>query len=143
VKGQQATYRRRRRCGLTLFEMGVALAILSAAAIALVQLVSVATRQRRATYQRLAAATEVANQAEHIALLDWESVAPHKLTTWEPSDVLRAAIPQSNRRVIVTEQTESPICRRIDFRLSWTGPAGQQVEPVKLTIWKFPSEARP
>jgi prepilin-type N-terminal cleavage/methylation domain-containing protein len=141
MAGCRATGRSRR--GMTLIEMAAALVILSAAMVALVQFVGLAARQRRASYQRQAALMEVANQAERLALLGWDEVAPDKLTKWEPSDVLAAAVPQSERRIIVTEQSELPVSRRIRLRVSWTGAAGQQVEPVELTIWKFRMEAQP
>src|SRR4051794_23831916 len=119
MNAKRSADRRRFKCGFSLLEMGVALAILSVAAVALVQLVSVATRQRRAGYQRLAATMEIANQAERIALLDWDSIAPDKLTTWPPSDVLQAAIPESDRRIKVTDQMDGPVSRRIDLYVSW------------------------
>ena len=86
MNAKRSADRRRVSRGFTLLEMGVALAILSVAAVALVELVSLATRQRRAGYQRLAATMEIANQAERIALLNWDSASPDKLTTWPPSE---------------------------------------------------------
>jgi type II secretory pathway pseudopilin PulG len=134
---------RRAASGMTLVETAAALVILSATMVALVQFVGLAARQRRASHQRQAALLEVANQAERLSLLGWDDVAPDKLTTWEPSEVLVAAIPQSDRQISVVEQGETPVSRRIQLRLSWTGAAGQELEPVELTIWKFRTEAQP
>jgi len=128
------------RAGMTIVESMVALVILSAAMIALVQFVGVATRQRRTTFQRLAAQMEVANEAERIAALDWDSAAANKLTTWTPSDSLTAAIVKPDCLIAVSDESGPPQGRRIRLSVSWANAAGQ---PVELTIWKFRAEDRP
>ena len=63
-----------------------------------------------------------------------------KLTTWEPSEILSAAIRESNRQITVTEESNPPVSRRLQLRVAWANAAGQEVEPVKLTTWKFRQE---
>ena len=53
------------------------------------------------------------------------------------------AIPQSDRRIMVTDQVDGPVSRRIDLCVSWPNNAGQPQEPVRLTIWKFQKEPQP
>ena len=131
------------RPAMTIIEVAVALVVLVAAMAALVQLVGLATRQRRAIHERAAALTEVANQAERLALLPWDEVVPGKLTTWKPSPELSTAIPRATCRAIVTEESEPPLTRRVELRVTWQNAAGQDVEPARLTIWKYRPEAQP
>ena len=123
---------------MTIIEVAVALVVLVAAMAALVQLVGLATRQRRAIHERAAALTEVANQAERLALLPWDEVAPAKLTTWEPSPELAAALPNAKCQAIVTEESEPPSSRRIELRVTWQNAAGQEVEPALLDHLEIP-----
>src|SRR5437762_10762011 len=57
------------RRGMTLFELTVALFILTTAMMAIVQLMAATASQRRSADQRRIALQEVANQAERVALL--------------------------------------------------------------------------
>lgn len=128
---------------MTLLEVMIALTVLLTAIMAVVQFVGVATKQRRASWQRQAAQLEVANQAERLALLDWDQTAPDTLTTWPPSEVLQAAIPDATCEIAVTEDRKPPVSRRILLRLGWKNAAGQSVDPVELSLWKFRPEAAP
>lgn len=132
-----------RRSAMTLLEAAVALVILGAAMAILVQLVSLANRQRRASHERMIALAEIANQAERISLLPWVETAPDKLTTWEASPDLTAAIPQASCSAVVTDGRGPPVNRRIQLRVAWQNAAGQQVDPAVLTVWKFQTEGQP
>src|SRR5690242_17414911 len=101
------------RRGMTLFELAVALFILTTAMLAIVQLMAATASQRRLLDQRSVALQEVANQAERIALLTWDEMAPEKLTTWEPSADLAKALPQPKCEAEVTEEASGPPSRRI------------------------------
>jgi len=128
---------------MTIIEMLVALAILASAGVALVQLVGLIARQRHFRQQRVAALTEIANEAERLALAKWDEVTPEKLSGWQPSAELSAAVPQAKCRALVFEEAGSPISRRIQLLVSWPNAAGQEMEPAALTLWKFPPEAQP
>jgi Tfp pilus assembly protein PilE len=128
--------------GTTLIEVTVALLVLSAAMLALVQMLSLATQQRRLTEARRIALEEVANQAERVAALPWEGVTADKLTTWEPSASLLAAIPHAKCQIAVSDEPGPPAARRIHLEIAWTDSDGQPALPVGLTVWKF-AEGRP
>jgi type II secretion system protein I len=129
--------RSRRRRGMTLLEVGVALVIATSAAVAVVELVNVASQQRRTSRQRQVALMEVANQAERISLLAWDESAPDKLTTWKASELLLGEVPTATCKTQVTESTEEPPVRQIELSVSWTTANGQSPAPVRLTIWKY------
>jgi type II secretory pathway pseudopilin PulG len=130
------------RRGMTLVETGVSLVVLMVAMMALAQLVGMAARQRRASQERQLAIQEVANQAERIAVLPYDQVAAEKLTSWEPSAEVSAAIPRIVCRAIVSDEEGSPPARRVQLRVTWTNGVGQEVEPVELTVWRFRPEKR-
>jgi prepilin-type N-terminal cleavage/methylation domain-containing protein len=131
------------RRGMTIVEVIVAIAVLTAAMVTLVQLIGLVARQRRVNEQRLVALEEVANQAERLAIAAWEEVAPDKLRSWEPSPELTAALPKAVCRAVVTEDAGPPICRSIQLEVAWTNAVGQKVEPARLTIWRYRTEAQP
>jgi hypothetical protein len=128
---------RMRRRGVTILEATVALTVVTAAALALAQLVGTAGKQRRTTYARQMALLEVANQAERIALADWDAVTPELLTTWPASEELLEVLPSAKCAAVVTDEVGQAGGRRIRLNVSWMNAAGQEVEPVSLTIWKF------
>jgi prepilin-type N-terminal cleavage/methylation domain-containing protein len=139
----QTKQRSNRRRGMTLLEVGVALVILAAAMATLVQLVGVSTRQRRANDQRSAALQEIANEAERLATIPWNDLAPEELTTWQPSAVLTSVLPAAECRVTVTEESGPPHARRLELRVAWKNAVGDQVAPVELTLWRYAPEDQP
>jgi hypothetical protein len=128
---------------MTLFELTMALFILTTAITAILQLVAFSANQRRAADERRIALAEVANQAERIALLPWDETAPKTLTNWQPSAELAAALPQAMCRIDVRDEPGPPISRRLRLKVTWTNSAGQEVEPAAVTIWKFAAEGQP
>jgi len=122
----------------------MALLILSFAVGGLVQILAVAASQRRTSEVRRLALQEVANQAEHIALLPWGELTDERLAGRKPSDELLAAAPTATLTVTRIEEAGPPVARRIRLAVQWTTPAGDAVEPVQLTVWKHqPTEVRP
>src|SRR5436190_20650787 len=140
---KQSAHFRRPHLGVTLFELMVALFILTTAMAATVQLTAVTAGQRRTIEQRRIALQEVANQAERIALLPWEETARDKLTTWRPSADLTSALPQAACTAEVSDEPGMPRARRIRLLVAWPNAAGQLVDPVAVTIWKFAEEGQP
>jgi Tfp pilus assembly protein PilV len=130
------------RRGATIVETIIALLVLSAAMLALAQMVALAARQRRTTETRRIALQEVANQAERIAVLSWDQAEPGRLTTWEPSQVLAAAIPAAECRIEVTAEEGPPAARRVRLSVGWNDASGQPVTPVELSLWKY-AEGQP
>jgi hypothetical protein len=130
------------RRAMSLVEMTAALVVMGAAMVALVEFVGLAKNQRRMSHQRLAALMEVGNQAERLALLDWNATAPDKLMTWQPSPLMAAEIPTADCRIHVVEEEQSPAARRIELSIGWMNAAGQPVEPVSLTVWKYRGEGK-
>ena len=96
--------------------------------------------QRRTIEQRRAALIEVANEAEQVALLDWDEISPDEFQTWQPSAELAAALPEATCTAEVTEEISLPAARRIRLSVNWPNASGQLREPIAVTIWKFKEE---
>jgi hypothetical protein len=126
-----------RRHGVTLFELTIAILIVAAAMGSMVQLLAMTAVQRRNLEHRRLALQEVANQAERAALLPWDETAPDRLTAWQPSADLQRVLPAAACTAEVTDEPGPPTSRRIRLLVSWPNAAGQMVDPVALTIWKF------
>jgi Tfp pilus assembly protein PilV len=127
-----------------LLECTVALFVLSLAMLGLAQLMAAAGGQRRLAMARSVALQELANQAERIAALPWDDTAAEKLTTWQPSSELAAAVPTATCRAAVADETTSGItARRIRLEIAWPDAAGRAQQPVGLTVWKHRPEGQP
>jgi prepilin-type N-terminal cleavage/methylation domain-containing protein len=131
------------RRGMTILELLVALFVLTTAMAALVQLLAVTAGQRRLLEQRRVALQEVANQAERVALLNWNETAGDKLISWSPSADLQAVLPLAKCTAAVSDEAGSLAGRRIQLSVAWTNAAGQAVDPITLTVWRFAPEAQP
>lgn len=124
------------RRGLSILEVTMALLILSFAVAGLLQILTVAASQRRATEIRRLALEEIANQAEQIALVPWEELTAEKLATRQASADLLAAAPSAELTVTAGEDAGPPNAKRVHIAVAWTTPAGESPQPVQLTIWR-------
>lgn len=127
----------RTRRAISVLEMTLALMVLTVVVASLAQLLTTAAAHRRVSEQRRLAAQEVANQAERIALLTWDEAAADRLAALAPSDALLAAIPAAKLQATASDDAGPPASKRIRIEVHWTDAAGQPVEPVGLTVWKY------
>ena len=132
-----------RRRALTVFELIVALFVLTTAMVTVVQLLGVAASQRRTIEQRRAALAEVSNQAERIALLAWDEVSSDKLNTWELSDISRNSLPQATATIEIQDENEPARGRRIRLIVHSPNSTGQRIDLADLTVWKFAAGGMP
>jgi Tfp pilus assembly protein PilV len=132
------------RLGMSVLEMSMALLILTFAIGGLVQILTMAASHRRTTEVRRLAVQELANQAEHIALLSWDQLTPEKLAERKVANSLIAAAPSAKLSVALVDDAGPPIAKRIQLEVTWNAPDGDPVEPVRLAVWRHqPTEAQP
>jgi hypothetical protein len=124
------------RRGLTVIEVTMALLVLSFAVGGLLQILSLAASQRRATEIRRLAVEEVANQAEAIALVPWEELTAEKLAARRPAAGLIAAAPSATLNISTSDEAVPPAAKRIHISAAWTTPAGEPAQSVQLTLWR-------
>jgi Tfp pilus assembly protein PilV len=128
------------RRGMTMLELTIALFILTTAMVAIVQLVATTAVQRRNLEHRRLVLQELANQSERIALMPWDDTAPNKLTTWQPSSDLSAALPNAACTVEVTDELTPPTSRCLRLSVTWPNSVNEPLES-SLTTWKFQSRS--
>ncbi len=131
------------RSGLTLFELVVALFVLTTAMVAIVQLLAVAASQRRTIEQRRVALRETANQAERISLLPWNEMQTAELATWDLSEESRKTLPQATTAMEIHEESEPVKSRRIRLMIRSPNTVGQSIDLADLTVWKFAPGGEP
>jgi len=127
---------------MTLLETTVALFIVSAVVLAILQLVSVTANQRRTLEKRRIALQEAANQAERIAQLPWDKTAAEEWNQWQPGGDLLAVSPTAKCAIAVSSEAGTPPARKIRLSITETSTANEPTELTSLTVWKFvPSTA--
>ena len=135
---------RTRRCrGTTLLETTLAFVVLSCAFVMLAQFLTAANQQRRLSEQRRLALQEAANVLEHVAALPWDDVTAEKLAAVTPSPALRSAAPAAELKLQLQADEGPPRAKRVHVEVAWPSAAGRAVEPVGLTTFLYPPEARP
>jgi type II secretory pathway pseudopilin PulG len=131
-----------RRRAVTIVELVISLMILGLAMVSVVQLLATTARQQRVANQRRVALAEVANQAERIALLPWSEITADKLSEWKPSPELAAMLPAAHCTLQISDDSSSPKARQVRIQVDWTNGAGQPVDPVAITLWRFAEEGQ-
>jgi len=130
--------------GISVLEVSMALLVISFAVGGLLQILTIAASQRRATEVRRLALEEVANQAEQITLIPWDELTVGRLGALKPGEQLLAAAPSARLAATQIAEAGPPVAKRIHLEVQWTTPAGDSVQPVQLTVWRHqPTEARP
>jgi Tfp pilus assembly protein PilV len=133
----------RRRHGLSVLEVTLALLVLTVAIGGLAQLLATAAAHRRTSDQRRLALQEVANQAERIALWSYDELTAEKLGGLAKGDDLAAALPAATFQATLTDEAGPPASKRVRLEVHWTDAAGNAQQPVGLTIWKHRPEVQP
>jgi hypothetical protein len=127
----------RGRRGLSLFELTVALFVMTAAMTAIVQLLAVAASQRRTIEQRRVALAEISNRAERIAFQSWDELLPGEAAPWDLSPASKISLPHATATSEIREQNETVLARQIRLIVRSPNSAGQVVELAELTVWKY------
>ena len=129
-----------RRRGSAIIEATMAVAIVAAALLSVMQLLAVVGQQRRDAEQRRTATREVANVMEQLLAQPWEDVTAERLAALELSADCRRVMPDARLRAEVADEAGPPGVKRIRVELDWLDRGGQRGEPARLVAWKFRSE---
>jgi hypothetical protein len=136
------------RCGTTVLEVTIALAMLAMGLVLTAEVLTACARQRLAIDQQLLAQLEASNVLEHIAGMRYEEVNSDAVQSIQPSSQLLAALPEAKLLISVRDagggnrSEEGPPHKRISMEVNW--PSGDGFpQKVQLTAWKYPAtEAR-
>lgn len=132
---------RRPRRGGVLLEYVLALGMIMAAVLLLSQWLTSAGHQRRLAEQRRIAHEELANRMERVALLPWERLTVDEIEKSPLGPRVTGVLRGAALKAVVTDEPEPVAARRIELRLTWQDPAGNEQAPVSLTAWRYDEEA--
>ncbi|HEY2894219.1 MAG TPA: hypothetical protein VGJ16_08405 [Pirellulales bacterium] len=125
------------RRAFALFEVIVALSVLSALVGLVVELLVSTSTHQRAADRRVLATLEAANAAEQVTALGWDSVTPERLGEIKLSQPAEQALPSGELAIAAVPEPDKS--RRIDIQVRWRGPGGRDEPPVRLNLWLYPA----
>jgi prepilin-type N-terminal cleavage/methylation domain-containing protein len=129
------------RRAFTLFEVIIAAAILAALLTASVQMLRALSIHQRATEHRAAALQAAQAVSDEVANIPWDQLtveSAKKVTIPKPLD---GYLPGAKLSVSLDEEAAPAPSKRLHVDLTWNGPDGQAVAPVRLTSWVFPDRS--
>ena len=97
---------------------------------------------QRATERRAVALEAIQAVSDQVANIPWDQLTAEsakKVTIPKPLDDY---LPGAKLSVSIDEQAAPTPSRRLHVDLTWNGPDGQAVAPVRLTSWIFPDRPR-
>jgi hypothetical protein len=130
-----------RRHAFTLFEVIIAATVLAALLTASVQMLRAVSIHQRSTEHRAAALQAVQAISDEVANIPWDRLtveSAKKVTIPKPLD---GYLPGAKLSVSLDEEPAPAPSKRLHVDLTWNGPDGQPVAPVRLTSWVFPDRS--
>lgn len=135
---------RQRRKGALLLELIVSAAMLAAILLAVSKMGVAQNRQQRTLEREVVASHQLQNLMETYLAKDWDSIAQnvdHELALPEAAQKL---LPAHEIEVLVTEQDQELLEKRIEIRLRWGNDQAVTPHVKSLTCWTYgQSEATP
>ncbi|HTM53672.1 MAG TPA: hypothetical protein VL175_06560 [Pirellulales bacterium] len=124
------------RRAFALFEVIVAIGVLSALVGLVVELLASTSTEQRAADRRVLATLEAANAAEQATALGWASATPERLEKIKLSRPAQESLPSGE--LAIAAVTDSDKSRRLEIQVRWRGPGGRDEPPVRLNLWLYP-----
>lgn len=135
---------RRRRFGVLMQELLVAILIAGCLVVGIAQMLTVVMRQSLRMERRDVAQQEVTNIMEQIMALPWDQLSNDSLATLVISDSAQHMLPRHRLDIAVAQEDGSPPSKRLEVSLAWEPVENQPVNPVRLIAWRYePKEAQP
>jgi prepilin-type N-terminal cleavage/methylation domain-containing protein len=130
-----------RRRAFTLFEVIIAAAVLAALLTASVQMLRAVSIHQRATEHRAAALQAVQAISDEVANIPWNRLTAESAKEVRIPKPLDGYLPGAKISVSLDEEGAPAPAKRLHVDLTWNGPDGQAVAPVRLTSWIFPDRS--
>jgi hypothetical protein len=125
-----------------LIEVVIAAGMLAILLATSVQMLRALSLHQRASDRREIALEAVQAVTDQIANIPWDQLtadSAKKVTIPKPLD---GYLPGAKLSVSLDNVATPTASRRIHVDLTWNGPDGQPVAPVRLTNWVFPERSR-
>jgi len=131
------------RRAFTLVEVIIAATMLVVLLTTSVQMLRALSNHERASERRIIALEVVQAVADQIANIPWNELTTESAKNVSVPKSLNGYLPDAKLTVSLDEEASPAISKRIHIDLTWNGPDGQAVAPVRLTSWVFPERSRP
>jgi hypothetical protein len=129
-----------RRSAMSLLEITIAAALLTALMIVSTQLIRALGGNQQALERRALAMRTVQALAEQIGNTPWEALSAESVGLIEiPADVT-SFLPNAKLNLALDEEHEPVVAKRVSLELQWNGSTGQPAGPARLTTWIFPDD---
>jgi len=122
---------------MTLVETMCAVFVLGVATVAVVQIVSTISVQRRLADRRSLAAEEAANLMEDVFAMPWAEITDEKLAGLLLSETLQRLGGDPALSAAVQRHPGPPASKEIRISIDWADPGGGRSNPVQLIAWRF------
>ena len=131
---------RMNRQGITLIETTVAMVILSAAIIAVAQLIASVATQRNVAARDTLARQEAANQMERLFAMPWGELGEDHVSQMQLSEGSRQRLPNPELAFVIGPAGGEPVQRRIRVEVTWADTSDQYRRNASLTAWRYKIE---
>jgi hypothetical protein len=131
-----------RRRAFTLLEVIIAATMLVALLTTSVQMLRALSNHERASERRIVAFEAAQAVADQIANIPWNELTAESAKKVSIPKPLDGSLPGAKLSVSLDEEAAPTASKRIHIDLTWNGPDGQAVAPVRLTSWVFSERPR-
>lgn len=139
TKSQREHHLRSMRRGITIFEIVVAISLMTAAMLGITQLVFQVDRTRHAVDQRATALDELASRAERCLLLDAAAIDEKTIRDWPLSDAARQTLKNPTWEVVIEKSEEVYEGTSISLTLVHDDAGAISRRAGPITVWVFAS----
>ena len=130
------------RRAFTLLEVIIAATMLVVLLTTSVQMLRALSNHERASERRIVAFEAAQAVADQIANIPWSELTAESAKKVSIPKPLGGYMPGAKLSVSLEEEAAPATSKRLHIDLTWNGPDGQAVAPVRLTSWVFPERTR-
>jgi hypothetical protein len=134
--------RARYRRAFTLLEVVIAAGMLAMLLTTSVQMLRALSLYQRGSERRAIALQAVQAVSDQIANTPWDQLTTESAKKATIPKQLDSYLPAAKLSISLEDETTPTASRRIHVDLTWNGPDGQSLAPVRLTTWAFPERSR-
>jgi len=128
---------RSKRRAVTILEVMISAAMLSALLGVCWQLTAAVGAANRAAAERQTAICEAANLMETIATLPWDELTARRVGRLQLSEEAQLRLPGGELEIELTGPAGSPPAKRIVVSIRWQDRSDQLTRPVRLATWRY------
>jgi Tfp pilus assembly protein PilV len=130
------------RAGTTIFEVIVAVMLLSAGLAITGQVIHTASLLRRENERRQCALQEAVNAFQQLRAKPWSELSAEEPPRLSLSSAGQRQLPQAKLTLHIVDDDQAD-ARQFVVEVNWRLRSGQSASPVRLSGWRFAGEDQP